>query len=50
MIKQAGSLVYVSNVAFTFKSLRPTGTKLLTEIQASGAYTTDLQPSRFLSS
>lgn len=31
VIKQAGSLVYVSNVAFNFKSLRPTGTKLLTE-------------------
>lgn len=31
VIKQAGSLVYVSNAAFTFKSLRPTGTKLLTE-------------------
>jgi hypothetical protein len=31
VIKQAGSLVYVSNVAFTFKSLRPTGSKLLTE-------------------
>lgn len=31
VIKHAGSLVYVSNVAFTFKSLRPTGSKLLTE-------------------
>lgn len=31
VIKQAGSLVYVSNTAFTFKSLRPTGSKLLTE-------------------
>ena len=31
VIKQAGSLVYVSNGAFTFKSLRPAGTKLLTE-------------------
>src|SRR5688500_17415386 len=31
VIKQAGSVVYVSNVAFTFKSLRPTGSKLLTE-------------------
>ena len=31
VIKQAGSLVYISNVAFNFKSLRPTGTKLLTE-------------------
>ncbi|HET6669178.1 MAG TPA: DUF3352 domain-containing protein [Pyrinomonadaceae bacterium] len=31
VIKQAGSLVYVSDVAFTFKNLRPAGSKLLTE-------------------
>ncbi|MFZ0062248.1 MAG: DUF3352 domain-containing protein [Pyrinomonadaceae bacterium] len=31
VIKQAGSLVYVSEVAFTFKSLRPAGSKLLSE-------------------
>ena len=31
VIKQAGSLVYVSEVAFTFKSLRPVGSKLLSE-------------------
>ena len=31
VIKQAGSLVFVSDAAFTFKNLRPAGSKLLTE-------------------
>src|SRR6185503_20615964 len=31
VVTQAGSLIYVSDVNFTFKSLRPVGSKLLTE-------------------
>lgn len=31
VVRQAGSLVYVSDVAFTFKKLRPAGSKLLNE-------------------
>ena len=31
VIKQAGSLVFISDAAFTFKKLRPAGSKLLTE-------------------
>jgi hypothetical protein len=31
VVTQAGSLIYISDVNFTFKSLRPAGSKLLTE-------------------
>lgn len=31
VVKQSGALVFISDKAFTFKNLRPTGSKLLTE-------------------